>query len=69
MKCGLTLLKPELYMSMLETAEAVAECYKIGGRQDEYSLGSHPYGMIGARLAGDRGTPPERRHHDARRRR
>jgi acetyl-CoA C-acetyltransferase len=32
-------LKPEMYMSMLETAEVVADRYKIGReRQDEYSL-------------------------------
>jgi acetyl-CoA C-acetyltransferase len=32
-------MKPEMYMSMLETAEVVAERYKIGReRQDEYSL-------------------------------
>jgi len=32
-------MKPEMYMSMLETAEVVAERYKIGrDRQDEYSL-------------------------------
>src|SRR5260370_3964579 len=32
-------MKPELYMSMLETAEVVAERYKISReRQDEYSL-------------------------------
>jgi acetyl-CoA C-acetyltransferase/acetyl-CoA acyltransferase len=31
--------KPEMYMSMLETAEVVAERYKISReRQDEYSL-------------------------------
>ena len=32
-------MKPEMYMSMLETAEVVAERYKIGrDTQDEYSL-------------------------------
>ena len=32
-------MKPEIYMSMLETAEVVAERYKISReRQDEYSL-------------------------------
>jgi acetyl-CoA C-acetyltransferase len=32
-------MKPEIYMSMLETAEVVAERYKISrARQDEYSL-------------------------------
>src|SRR6188472_3977558 len=32
-------MKPEMYMSMLETAEVVAERYKIGrDQQDEYSL-------------------------------
>src|SRR5271168_1419198 len=32
-------MKPEMYMSMLETAEVVAERYRIGrDRQDEYSL-------------------------------
>ncbi len=32
-------MKPAIYMSMLETAEVVAERYKISrGRQDEYSL-------------------------------
>jgi acetyl-CoA C-acetyltransferase/acetyl-CoA acyltransferase len=32
-------MKPEIYMSMLETAEVVAERYKISrDRQDEYSL-------------------------------
>src|SRR5258705_9609329 len=32
-------MKPEMYMSMLETAEVVAERYKISRqRQDEYSL-------------------------------
>ncbi|WP_247424971.1 acetyl-CoA C-acyltransferase [Bradyrhizobium sp. 139] len=32
-------MKPDMYMSMLDTAEIVAERYKIGrGRQDEYSL-------------------------------
>lgn len=32
-------MKPEMYMSMLDTAEIVAERYKIGrDRQDEYSL-------------------------------
>src|SRR5271154_1894285 len=33
-------MKPEIYMSMLETAEVVASRYNIGrDRQDEYSLG------------------------------
>src|SRR5256885_12682047 len=33
-------MKPEIYMSMFETAEVVAERYKISReRQDEYSLG------------------------------
>ena len=35
----LVAMKPEIYMSMLETAEVVAERYKISReRQDEYSL-------------------------------
>ena len=35
----LRVLKPDIYMSMLETAEVVAERYKISrARQDEYSL-------------------------------
>jgi acetyl-CoA C-acetyltransferase len=36
---GLMAMKPALYISMLETAEVVAERYKISrGRQDEYSF-------------------------------
>src|SRR5260370_3865717 len=46
-------MKPEIYMSMLETAEVVAERYKIGrDRQDEYSL---EYQLrVGAALQGGR---------------
>jgi acetyl-CoA C-acetyltransferase len=46
-------LKPELYMSMLETAEVVAERYGIGrDRQDEYSLESQR--RVGAALQAGR---------------
>jgi acetyl-CoA C-acetyltransferase/acetyl-CoA acyltransferase len=46
-------MKPELYMSMLETAEVVAERYKIGrDRQDEYSLESQR--RVGAALQAGR---------------
>jgi acetyl-CoA C-acetyltransferase len=46
-------MKPEMYMSMLETAEVVAERYKIGReRQDEYSLECQR--RVGAAIQGDR---------------
>src|SRR6202030_949311 len=46
-------MKPEIYMSMLETAEVVAERYKIGrDKQDEYSLECQR--RIGAALQGGR---------------
>jgi acetyl-CoA C-acetyltransferase len=46
-------LKPEMYMSMLETAEVVADRYKIGReRQDEYSLECQR--RVGAALQGGR---------------
>jgi len=46
-------LKPEMYMSMLETAEVVAERYKIGrDQQDEYSLECQR--RVGAALQGGR---------------
>ncbi|MGY4623395.1 acetyl-CoA C-acyltransferase [Bradyrhizobium sp. USDA 4486] len=46
-------MKPEIYMSMLETAEVVAERYKIGReRQDEYGLESQR--RVGAALQGGR---------------
>ena len=46
-------MKPEMYMSMLETAEVVAERYKIGrDRQDEYSLECQR--RVGAALQGGR---------------
>jgi acetyl-CoA C-acetyltransferase/acetyl-CoA acyltransferase len=46
-------MKPEMYMSMLETAEIVAERYKIGrDKQDEYSLECQR--RIGAALQGGR---------------
>ncbi len=46
-------MKPEMYMSMLETAEVVAERYGIGrDRQDEYSLECQR--RIGAALQGGR---------------
>ena len=39
MRGGGMAMKPEMYMSMLDTAEVVAERYKIGrDKQDEYSL-------------------------------
>ena len=46
-------MKSEMYMSMLETAEVVAERYKIGrDRQDEYSLECQR--RVGAALQGGR---------------
>ncbi|SCB28038.1 acetyl-CoA acyltransferase [Bradyrhizobium yuanmingense] len=46
-------MKPEMYMSMLETAEVVAERYGIGRqRQDEYGLESQR--RVGAALQGER---------------
>ena len=46
-------MKPEMYMSMLDTAEVVAERYKIGrDRQDEYSLECQR--RVGAALQGGR---------------
>src|SRR3984885_13021818 len=46
-------MKPEMYMSMLETAEVVAERYKIGrDKQDEYSLECQR--RVGAALQGGR---------------
>src|SRR5260370_22360045 len=46
-------MKPEMYMSMLETAEVVAERYNIGrDRQDEYSLECQR--RVGAALQGGR---------------
>src|SRR6202795_3691267 len=46
-------MKPEMYMSMLETAEVVAERYKIGReQQDEYSLECQR--RVGAALQGGR---------------
>src|SRR6267154_3332133 len=46
-------MKPEIYMPMLETAEVVAERYKIGrDRQDEYSLECQR--RVGAALQGGR---------------
>jgi acetyl-CoA C-acetyltransferase len=46
-------MKPDMYMSMLETAEVVAERYKIGReRQDEYSLECQR--RVGAALQGGR---------------
>src|SRR3984885_15953001 len=46
-------MKPEMYMSMLETAEVVAERYGIGrDRQDEYSLECQR--RVGAALQGGR---------------
>ena len=46
-------MKPEMYMSMLETAEVVAERYKIGrDQQDEYSLECQR--RVGAALQGGR---------------
>src|SRR6201982_2582823 len=46
-------MKPELYMSMLETAEVVADRYKIGrDQQDEYSLECQR--RVGAALQGSR---------------
>ena len=48
-------MKPEMYMSMLETAEVVAERYKIGrDKQDEYSLECQR--RVGAALQGGRFT-------------
>jgi acetyl-CoA C-acetyltransferase len=49
----LVTMKPEMYMSMLETAEVVAERYHIGcERQDEYSLECQR--RVGAALQGGR---------------
>jgi acetyl-CoA C-acetyltransferase/acetyl-CoA acyltransferase len=46
-------MKPEIYMPMLETAEVVAERYKIGrDKQDEYSLECQR--RVGAALQGGR---------------
>jgi acetyl-CoA C-acetyltransferase len=46
-------MKPEMYMSMLETAEVVAERYRIGrDQQDEYSLECQR--RVGAALQGGR---------------
>ena len=46
-------MKPEMYMSMLETAEVVAERYNIGrDQQDEYSLECQR--RVGAALQGGR---------------
>jgi acetyl-CoA C-acetyltransferase len=46
-------MKPEMYMSMLETAEVIAERYTIGrDRQDAYSLECQR--RVGAALQGGR---------------
>ena len=63
--------KPEIFMTMLETAEVVAECYGVGREaQDEYSLESQrPHCGCARERPLRRGDRPDHNNQESRRQR